>query len=114
MEPIDAIRGDSRNIRVAFQQNDGTAYNITGGKVFFTVSRVGAPVNDSAAVISKLVTTHTDATAGETTISLTPSDTNITPGVYWYDVQLVDTLGNVLSKGKQRFVVISDITRRIS
>lgn len=112
----DYIRGDSRNIVVTFLQSDGvTPINLTGGKVYFTVNSSNAPTDDSSAVIAKTVTSFSAPTSGVATISLTNTDTqNITPGTYYYDVQLKDASGNVVSSKQATFTVIADITRSVA
>ena len=109
---IKLIRGDSRDIGVTFKDKDGDAINLTNGTVFFTVSKIQNPQNDDDAVITKDVTSHDEPETGRTVIELTPEDTDINPGSFWYDVQLVDVEGNVLSREKNRLEIISDITRR--
>lgn len=106
------IRGDTRTINVTFLDSDGTTpINLTGGTAYFTVNTSSDPSNDTGAVIQKTATNFTSATEGEHTFTLTHTDTNITPGTYWYDVQFVDTLGNYLSGYRGKFIVQSDVTR---
>jgi hypothetical protein len=76
----------TRQIKV---KQDGAYADITGWTVFFTVkSNMAHP--DASALISKTITTHTDAVNGETEISLSAADTNITPGSYYYDIVIQD------------------------
>ena len=107
------IRGDSRQINLTFLQSDGsTPIVLTGGTVYFTVNASSDPADDTSKAIQKVVTgTFTDATNGKQTISLSHSDTNITPGTYWYDAQFVDAVGNYLSSYRGKFIVESDVTR---
>lgn len=109
------IRGDSRNIAIQVYQSDGvTPLSLVGATVFFTVNASNSPTDDSGAVISKTVTSHTNPALGQTTVSLLNTDTqNITPGTYYYDVQVKDVAGNILSQQQDQFLVIADITRRI-
>ena len=109
---IDLIRGDSREIGVTFKDKDGDAINLTNATVFFTVSRQQNPDNDDNALITKDVSSHDQPETGRTVIKLTPEDTDVNLGSFWYDVQLVDVEGNVLSKKKDKIEVIADITRR--
>lgn len=104
------IAGDSRTIRLTFP------YDITGQTVFFTVkSEAGlSSADDTGAAISKTVTVHTDATSGITDIELTDDDTRITPGIYWFDVQIKDADGGVASAKKQQIEFVSDVTKRTS
>lgn len=106
------IRGDTRQINLTFLDSDGsTALDLTGGTVYFTVNSSSDPVSDSGAAIQKTATSFTDATAGQHTFTLTHSDTDITPGTYWYDAQFVDATGNYVSSYRGKFVVQSDVTR---
>ncbi len=111
---ITLIRGDSRNIQVTVKDSSGNAIDITGGTVFFTVNALEEPDDDTGAVITKDVTSHTDALSGVSTIELTSDDTDVEPGEYWYDVQFVSTSGSVSSREKGKLLVVSDITRRNS
>ena len=115
---IEIIRGDSHKIKVSFKEADESPYDITGGKVFFTVNKNNNPQNDESADIklddSDSQITVTDAPAGLAEINLTPSDTELTPGEYYYDAQLVDAIGNVVSRDRDILKITPDITRRTS
>ncbi len=109
------IRGDSHTINLSVIHSDNTPVDLTGGTVFFTVNASDDPTDDTGAVIEKSVTSHTDPTAGLTSIALAPDDTNsITPGTYFYDVQIKDASGNISSLPQDKFVLVADITRRTS
>jgi hypothetical protein len=105
------IRGDNRNIEITFKQASGAAYDLADGTVTFTVDRSSDPSNNDNSIIQKVVTSHIDAENGVTMIQLSPADTEQKVGDYWYDAQLVDAQGNVVSKLKDRFQIVSDITR---
>ena len=102
------IRGDSQSI------NFSVNMDITGYTLFFTAkSALPTGNDDSDAVIEVEVTEHTDPTNGITVIPLSATDTNITPGTYYYDIQLVKD-GNVISIPPRKLIVGYDITRRTS
>lgn len=109
----DVIRGDTRTVNLTFVQADGTTpIDLTGGTVYFTVQSTSDPADDVANLMfQKTATSFTDATHGKHTFTLTHSDTNITPGIYWYDAEFKDTAGNYLSAYRGEFIVQSDITR---
>ncbi len=110
---ISIIRGDTRTISASFVDSDGVALDLTGGTVFFTVNANSSPSDDSAAVVSKDVTSFAAPTTGVATITLAAADTtSVTPGTYWYDVQFVSGAGAVTSLPKEKFIIRSDITRR--
>jgi hypothetical protein len=106
---IEVIRGDSKVINVTFT-DEGDTYDISGGKVFFTVNELSNPEDDDKAVIalddSDDQITITNAAEGEVEISLEPSDTEIVPSEYFYDVQLVDAAGNITSRKQYRTALI--------
>ncbi len=113
-EKLTIIRGDSAQIDVAFEDADGVAIDLTGKSVFFTVKNISDidSANDDNAEIKKKITVHTDPTAGETKIALSPTDTAITPGEYIYDLQIVNG-GEVISTNRDYLEIIQDVTKRV-
>ena len=95
---------------------DNTPVDITGYTFFFTVKkRNDNVVNDSTALIQKIITSHTDPTNGITTLDLSNTDTDITPGEYFYDVQYKDTDNRITTITESPlFIVNADTTRRIT
>ena len=111
---IEIFRGDDEPIAVQIL-SDGVPVNITGFTIFFTVKNTDDnDKTDDSAVIKKNVTTHTDPTAGITTIVLTDSDTDIPPTNYEYDIQWKDLADDIKTLIKARFCVKADTTRRIT
>ena len=108
----DYIRGDTRVINLACLKSDGTALDLTGATVRFTLSATQAPTDDLSAILQKSVFTHTSPAAGLTQITINPADTqNLTPGSYFYDVQVKDASGNITSIKQDTFIINPDITR---
>lgn len=106
------IRGDTRQVNLTFLESDGsTPINLTGGTAYFTVNASSDPADDTSKAIQKTATSFTSASTGQHTFTLTHSDTNITPGTYWYDAQYQDAVGNYLSSYRGKFIVQSDVTR---
>mgnify|MGYP001231972017 CR=1 FL=1 len=104
------IRGDSASINFSMAGTD-----LTGATVYFTAkSEIDNAVDDSAAAITKETTSHTNPTAGETVIELTPEDTNVAPGIYYYDIQVKTAGGRVTSIPTRKLRVWADVTRRYS
>lgn len=109
------IRGDSRVINITVTNAGGTVKDITGGKVMFTLKSTSDTSDDTAAAVQKTVTSHTNPTLGLSQISLVPTDTSgLTPGMYYYDLQVVDAGGNVTSTKQDTWEIIPDTTRRIT
>lgn len=101
------IRGDTNSITVTFSGLD-----LTGGEIFFTAKSVQDTVDDTTAAIKVQVTVFTDPTAGIVVIPLSATDTNVTPGDYFYDVQFKSAGGVVTSIPARKLRVSADVTRR--
>lgn len=113
------IRGDARTLQIPVTQSDGvTPFNLAGCEVFFTLNSSEQPSDDgtdSTAVIKKSTSSFSGASNNIAQIALQNSDTQpLTEGVYWYDIQLKDSSGNIYSLGRNTFQVIDDITTRTS
>lgn len=110
---ITLIRGDSSSIDFTLTDNNSPV-DLTGATVFFTAKpALTNDVSDNTAVITVEVTSHTNPTAGETTIPLSDTDTDVTPGEYYYDIQ-VKRDGNVITSIHYRKLeIVADVTRRI-
>jgi hypothetical protein len=104
------IRGDSGSINFSLPGTD-----LTGGTVYFTAKpTIDADATDAAAVIHIEVTDFSDSdpTAGECVIPLTPTDTNVAPGTYLYDIQVKTAGGTIISIPVRKLEVFGDVTRR--
>jgi hypothetical protein len=108
---IEIIRGDDISFATTFTDENGDAVNLTGSTVFFTVKE-DYDKTDAEAVISKSVISHTSPASGITSIVLTNSDTTITPGDYYWDIQIKDSNSKISSIKAGKFIVSADITNR--
>lgn len=106
---IELIRGDSSSIDFTLEGVD-----LTGATVFFTAkSVIDNDADDSTAAIAVEVTSHDDPTNGHTIIPLSATDTNVTPGEYFYDIQVKASDGTTITSIRYRKLeVFADITRR--
>ena len=75
-------KGDTKSYEITVKR-DGSVEDITGWTFYFT-AKAKMEDADSAAEIDIKVTDHDDPTAGESTLTLSSDDTNITPGTYHY------------------------------
>jgi len=89
------VKGTSKTYELTFK-TEGVAENITGFSVYFTVKTNMADA-DSAALINKTITTFEDGTNGIALIELTPTDTAIAIGNYWYSIDYKSDDGNIES-----------------
>lgn len=110
---ITIIKGDDKNLVVTVTDDNGDAIDITGYTIFFT-AKTNQDDIDANAVISKDVTSHTSPSEGISTIALASSDTDVTAGRYWYDIQIKDTSGKITSTSPYTLTITQDITERTS
>jgi hypothetical protein len=103
-------RGDSGRLDVSVKDADGTAYNLTGATLFLTVKNALTDA-DSAAVIRKEVTSHSNAAGGISHFDLLTTD-NATAGTRYYDVQIKGADNKVYTLFGGLWKVLSDVTTR--
>jgi len=103
------ICGDDRSLLVTFPMD------ITGYDVFFTVKDVNNLTTDTDedAVIAKDTSNGVTILSTVATITLSNTDTRVTPGQYVYDIQAVSPAGKVSSTKKQDIEFVSDVTKDI-
>ena len=106
---LEMYRGDDKTFNVTFTDADGNAINLTGATVFLTVKKKQTDP-DTAAIIAKKVTSHSQATAGITAVTVTHTDSNVAVGSYYYDIQLVDSNTTVTTITTGAFTIKRDIT----
>lgn len=106
------IRGDTSSINFSLADN-GEPVDLTDATVYFTAKpALTDDATDSTAVIAVEVTSHTDPTNGKTVIPLTATNTNVTPGEYFYDIQVKAADGTITSIPTRKMRVDADVTRR--
>jgi hypothetical protein len=119
-ETITIKRGTDKTINLNFNRSNGDPIDITDWKIFFTVRtptqayEATTETDDTNSVIHKEQESHVDAVNGQSSIVLSNEDTNIKPGTYLYDVQIIDASGNISTPVVANFVVNVDVTRATS
>lgn len=90
-------------------------YDLTGKTIFFTVKNFDDNGSDDTnAVISKTITSHTNPLAGTSALSLTTTDTNVAAGDYKADFRVYQTTPLVQLNTIRVLCEITDIiTKRI-
>lgn len=102
-------RGDSSAYTLTFTQSNGSAYNITGWTITFTL-KTSYDLPDSQKTFQKIVSVHTDPTHGISTLSLAPADTQLLPSRnYDYDI-VVNTGTDTYTILKGKFDLQYDVT----
>ena len=93
-------------------EENGVAKTLVGATVRFTVKdeEWDTDATDSVAEITKDVTDGTSA--GVATITLTDTDTDITPGKYYYDIKVEDSDGNIYKTVEGRLKIDGSPTNR--
>lgn len=113
LNPLEIVRGDDFDCTLTWTDSAGTAINITGYTFYFTVKAApDTDATDAAAVISHSWTSHSSPTTGVTHLTLTDTQTNVTPGTYWYDIQAKDGSANISTIALGQVTILADITRR--
>ena len=103
---IQVGRGDSLPIVVNVT---GDGLNIAGFTFRMTVNQLRDPGTGDAPLF-QLAGIITNAGAGEVTFTPTSAQTNVPPGTYFYDVEMVQA-ARVQTVVKGRFLVMQDITK---
>lgn len=112
MSALSVFRGDDKSFKVTIKDG-GSVKDITGWTVFFTVKK-SLSDTDAEAVISKDITSHTDAANGITHIALSNTDTDIGIGLYKADIQVLDDQSKIQTYKILTFTVKQDVTLRES
>jgi hypothetical protein len=105
-------RGDTGTFSIEVTDDDEAVVDLTGWTFWFTARKTPAPtatITDLDSLISKEITNA--STSGIVVVPITPEDTDITPGTYFYDVQYKDSAGTVVSTDTYKFIIEEDITR---
>lgn len=111
----DVYRGDTRVYRFTFVDENDAAIDITGWVVWFT-AKANEADPDVAAAIQVTATAGGNAldslAGGIMHLTLTSTDSDITPGNYHYDFQRVisSTPANVKTIEKGTFNILKSIT----
>lgn len=103
-------RGDSDAKGFIIQNALDVAIDITGFTFKLTVSEDKDPtdqVNEQFTIVGII----TLATAGTVSFAPTITDTDITPGIYFYDIEQTDVAGKIKTVIKGRVRIIQDITK---
>jgi hypothetical protein len=107
MEEI--IRGDTARLNFTILDNEGDPFELENSEVFFTLKENKRDEDDDAIIE---VDFEYSGTGNEVEVELTPEETDITPRVYYYDLQIKTEEGDIFSIPSGMLRVRADITRR--
>ena len=108
---MDIIKRDDSDFELTFTDVDGEIIDLTDGVVFFTVKKNVTDADDDA-ILQKEIDYFEHPATGVCTFSLTPTDTDILPGDYYFDIQLKNKSNRISSSAVGKFIVKQDITVR--
>ncbi len=102
-------RGDSAARGFVIQDSLGVAVDITGFSFTFTVNEEEDPAPGTE--LFTVTGVITNATAGQVAFSPTITDTNQTPGEYFYDLEQTDSGGGIDTLIKAVCEIVQDISK---
>lgn len=85
----DITRGDTVSYKMTFRDADKNPIDLTGKLIWFTLKSDLSLSDDDAAIQKVVEPSGTDAENGNSKIVLSSQDTEISPGKYFFDFQLV-------------------------
>lgn len=110
MPEITRYRGDTIPDKVVVKDTDGNVVNIAGYTFLLTVASEKEPADDTTEEF-QVVGSITDAANGVVEFAPTALQTDITPGVYYYDVQMTTPAGRIGTILKDKYTILQDITK---
>ncbi len=105
---IDRFRGDTYADTITVKA-DGMALNVSGYSFIFSLSGEEMPI--TADYIYQITGSIIDEAGGVVEFAPTDGDADQTPGLYYYDIQMTDTLGRKKTIAKGKYKYIQDITK---
>lgn len=113
MPEISRFRGDTKPIKfTVWQDKDaGIPYDFTGCSLLLTVDPAKDPVDDTNNLFSLVSSFVTDGTDGKILFQISELQADITPGTYYYDIQLEDADNNKSTLFVDKFKIKQDITK---
>ena len=109
MTVINRYRGDTKPV-TGVVSLAGVALDVTGCTFILTVDPAKAPA-DATNNLFSLTGTIVNAATGSIKFPMTATQSNQTPGTYYYDIQLVDAVGDKHTIALDRFGFLQDITK---
>lgn len=105
------MRRDDEPFGFTLKTIEDNLVDLTGGKAWFTVKATDEETEtDAQALIAQEITSFTDPEDGVIYIDLSNEETDLEPGIYWYDLQFKDSRGKYMTK-RGKLVVQQDITQ---
>ncbi len=109
---IEYYRGDSYPIELTIK-NNGTqeVIDITGFSFILTVDSLREPRDETTQIFTTTGIIDADPSTGKVSFTLSSSQTNLSSKTYYYDIQMIDTDGNIRTIAKNQLQILQDITK---
>jgi len=109
---VEWYRGDSYPIEVEITNSDTDAViDITGCSFLLTVDTLKTPPDATTKVFEVAGVLGVDPTIGLVSFTPTALDTDLSPGTYYYDLQVIDAESNIRTVVKDKWKITQDITK---
>ena len=102
-------RGDTFPIQLVVT-SDGAAYSITSCTFLLTVDPAPNPTT-SGNNLFQVAGVITTAASGEFEFRPSAANMDLTPGTYYYDVQMTNASGYIVTLSAGKFIITQDITK---
>lgn len=109
MTAITRFRGDTAPDTGAATL-DGVALDVTGCSFILTVDPAKAPTSAATNLFS-LPGTLVNSATGEIKFPITETQSDQTPGTYYYDIQMTDSAGLTRTIALDKYIIKQDITK---
>lgn len=114
---LNITRGDTVSFTLVFEDDNGDPLDLTDARVYFTAKKKLSDTDDEA-VLKKDIVDIDEPEDGEVTVQLSAEETDLAPGKYLFDVEVVITDGygteEVSSSGVGILMIYDDVTKRTS
>jgi len=110
MGSITRYRGDTVPDKITVKDADDVVINITAYAFMLTVSSIKAPP-DTSTQLMQLTGVITSGPLGTVEFSPTAGEANVTPGKYFYDIQMTDGSGKIQTIDTGTYTFKQDITK---
>ena len=105
---IQAFCGTDKSFTMSITHSDGTAYDLTNCVIKFTVKAERDP--DETALIEQEYSDIENPTAGNLSIDISKEELALSPGIYYWEVALVNSLDKLSILGQGIFNVQQKLT----
>jgi len=111
MKELERKRGDTyANELTLSRRSNGQLLDITGYTFKLTLNREKNP-KDTTKQVYQIAGTILDATNGVVEFAPTAEQADQDPGVYWYDVEMIDASGRKRTILEGKYTFTQDITK---